>query len=278
MAEIDYKPLANVTFTTQLIGGKPDGIRVVNFVGMPLVTLVVPRDLVKEAKALPGIPSRGVYYLLGKADGKPTRVYAGQTEQGVGRLENHLSAKTWWNVAVMFLASDASIPKDIVDGLESMMIDDARQYAFCQVDNGIVPKPHLSPYYEGLVCDMYNDLLWRMDVLGYTFTSDSGLPPDLGKGKDAGKCKKNPPFNFVEFGISDGAMLEFYDPRAGKSRPEVTATVCGPKKIRHKGKVTTMSAVAKRIMKFKSSPQGPEYWTYNGKRLIDIYREKYPIL
>lgn len=276
MAEPNYEPLAVTTFTTQLIGGVADGIRLVRFMGRAMVTLVVPRHRVKEAKGLPDIPPRGVYYLLGFDGGKVSRVYAGQTVQGAGRLEGHQSAKPWWDVAVMFLASDSSVPKDVIDGLESVMIDDARQYAFCAVDNGNVPKPRLSPYYEGQVWEMYEDLLWRMDVLGYTFSSDSGLPPDLGKGADAGKRGKNPPFDFAEFGIAEGAALEFYDARAGKPRPEVTATVCGPKKIRYKGKATSMSAVAKRIMKFKSNPSGPAYWTYNGRRLIDVYREKYP--
>ena len=208
-------------------------------------------------------------------DGRPKKIYAGQTVQGVARLEHHVSVKPWWNVAVMFLAPDSSLTKDVIDGLEAIMIADARQYAFCQVDNGNEPRPHISPYYEGLVFDLYNDLLWRMDVLGYCFSSDSGLKPGLGD-KPA-KTKKNPPFNFEEFGIAEGAILEFYDAKAGTSRPEIRAKVCGPRKIRYRGKVTTMSAVAKKAMKFKSNPSGPAYWTYNGRLLADIYREKYPL-
>ena len=48
--------------------------------------------------------------------------------QGMGRLETHLSTKPWRGVAVMFLAPDVSITKDVIDGLEFVMIDDARQF------------------------------------------------------------------------------------------------------------------------------------------------------
>jgi hypothetical protein len=272
---MDYEPLEVATFTTQLIGGVADGIRLVRFMGRTMVTLVVPRQRVKEAKGLPDIPPRGVYYLLRMENGAPERLYAGQTVQGVTRLESHLSSKAWWDVAVMFLASDSSFTKDVIDGLEAMMIRYAQQYAFCQVDNGNNPKPHVSPYYEGLVLDMHEELLWRMDVLGYRFSTETGLKPEFDERPNA--RKKNPPFNFEEFGIANGAQLVFFDARAGTARPDITATVCGPRKIRYKGKVTSISAVAKRVMKFKSNPRGPEYWTYNGRLLVDIYRDRYPI-
>ena len=270
----DYEPLAVATYTTQLIGGVADGIRLVRFMGRTMVTLIVPRHRVKEAKGLPDVPPRGVYYLLDMKDGKPGRVYAGQTVQGVGRLDSHLSGKAWWDVAVMFLASDASFSKDVIDGLEAMMIRYAQQYAFCQVDNGNNPNPHVSPYYEGLVLDVHDELLWRMDVLGYGFSTESGLPPEFDE--RLATRKKNPPFDFEEFGIANGAEIVFYDARKGEPRPDITATVCGPKKIRYKGKATSMSAVAKKVMKLKSAPRGPMYWTYNGRLLVDIYREKYP--
>lgn len=273
--EANSEPLVVKTYTTELIGGAADGIRLCRFPGRTMLTLVVPRGRVREAKDLPDIPLRGVYYLLKMESRMPAKVYAGQTVQGVSRLDGHLSAKPWWDVAVMFLASDASFSKDVIDGLESAMIAHARQYAFCQVDNGNVPNPYVSPYYEGLVRDMHAELLWRMDVLGYGFSSESGLPPSHGKARTAGG-RRNPPFDFAEFGIAEGATIVFYDARAGKPRPEVTAQVCGPRKIRYKGRATTMSAVAKRLMGFKSAPRGPEYWTYNGARLIDVYREKYP--
>ena len=71
------------TSTMQLIGGDLDGIRICRVEGESLVTSVIPRDNLLEAKQLPDIPPRGICYLLDEDHGNLNRVYAGQTAQGV---------------------------------------------------------------------------------------------------------------------------------------------------------------------------------------------------
>ena len=52
------------TLTVQLIDEQPDRIRICRITGESLVTVIVPREDLAEAKSLPNIPQRGVYYLL----------------------------------------------------------------------------------------------------------------------------------------------------------------------------------------------------------------------
>ena len=87
----------------QLINGEPDGIRICRVEGESLVTVVVPREKLGEAKTLPELPHRGIYYLLDEDHGTLSRVYAGQTTQGLARLDDHKARKEFWNRAVMFL-------------------------------------------------------------------------------------------------------------------------------------------------------------------------------
>lgn len=94
------------TFTVQLIDAQPDRIRICRIDGESLVTVVVPREDLAEAKSLPNIPQRGVYYLLDEDHGNVSRVYAGQTTQGIARLDAHKAKKEFWNKAVMFLDDD----------------------------------------------------------------------------------------------------------------------------------------------------------------------------
>lgn len=94
------------TMNVQLIGSKPDGIRICHVEGELLTTVIVPRELLSEAKGLPNIPERGVYYLLDEDHGVISRVYAGQTTRGLSRLDAHKSRKEFWNKAVMFLDND----------------------------------------------------------------------------------------------------------------------------------------------------------------------------
>lgn len=81
------------TVSLQLINGDADGIKICRVTGSTLLTVVIPRDLIGEAKTLPDIPMRGVYYLLDDNKGRLRRVYAGQTTQGVDRLDSHYSKK-----------------------------------------------------------------------------------------------------------------------------------------------------------------------------------------
>lgn len=76
------------TMTMQLIDNEPDGIRICRVEGESLVTVVVPREKLAEARHLPELPFRGVYYLLDEDHGVLSRVYAGQTLDYVYRGEN----------------------------------------------------------------------------------------------------------------------------------------------------------------------------------------------
>ena len=55
--------IALTAMTIQIIDNNPDGIRICRVDGESLVTVVVPRDMLSEAKSLPDLPDRGVYYL-----------------------------------------------------------------------------------------------------------------------------------------------------------------------------------------------------------------------
>ena len=72
-----------LTMTVQLIDRESDGIRICRVEGESLVTVVVPRVKLSEAKHLPDLPHRGIYYLLDEDHGVLNRVYTGQTTQGL---------------------------------------------------------------------------------------------------------------------------------------------------------------------------------------------------
>lgn len=155
------------TLTMQLIDADPEGIKICRVAGSTLVTVVIPRSLLAEAKTLPEIPARGVYYLLDDNKGRLRRVYAGQTVQGISRLDGHNSRKDWWNKAVMFLAPDNEFSMDVVSGLEAMAIKYIKDHGSYEVDNDIAPKPYVSPYNESFINGLHEDILFRMAVLGF---------------------------------------------------------------------------------------------------------------
>lgn len=160
--------MINLTsLSMQIIDSDPDGIKICRIAGSTLVTIVVPRDLLKEAKELPDIPPRGIYYLIDDRKGRLNQVYAGQTVQGVRRLDDHKSRKDWWNKAVMFLAPDNEFSMDIVSGLESAAIQYIREHGSYEVANLDSPRPYINPYNESFIYSLLDDILFRMTVLGF---------------------------------------------------------------------------------------------------------------
>lgn len=82
------------TLTIQFIDAQPDRIRICRVEGESLVTIIIPREDLAEAKALPNIPQRGIYYLLDEDHGNVSRVYAGKTTQGITRLDTHKAKRS----------------------------------------------------------------------------------------------------------------------------------------------------------------------------------------
>lgn len=162
MAIIDLK-----TLTMQVINGDPEGIKICRVAGSTLVTVVIPRQILGEAKALPDIPKRGIYYLLDDMQGRLRRVYAGQTVKGILRLDDHNSRKEWWNKAVMFLAPDSEFSMDVVSGLEALAIQYIRRHGAYEVENSNDPKPYIDPYTEAFIHSLHDDILFRMTLLGF---------------------------------------------------------------------------------------------------------------
>lgn len=167
-----------VSMTIQLIDREPDGIRICRVEGESLVTVVVPREKLPEAKHLPNLPYRGIYYLLDEDHGVLSRVYAGQTTQGLARLEAHKAKKEFWNKAVMFLDDDNNIDRDSLDMLEAEAIDYVRNHGSYETDNSATPNPRRNPYKEQRVKRLHSSILFRMEALGYDLNRVYSGPAD----------------------------------------------------------------------------------------------------
>ena len=81
---------------------------------------------------------------------------------------------------------------------------------------------------------------------------------------------RRPPLNFYEMGIPQNAELKTeYDGQ------EYVATVSSSRKIIFNNEETSLTAATKAIRSIKHDLQPTPFWTYNGKRLSEIYDETY---
>ncbi len=79
---------------------------------------------------------------------------------------------------------------------------------------------------------------------------------------------KRPNMNFLEMGIPLGAELHFVH---GSS----VVTVLSSKRISFNGEEISLTAATRQILGIEYSVQPSPYWTYQGKRLKDIYEATY---
>lgn len=80
--------------------------------------------------------------------------------------------------------------------------------------------------------------------------------------------KRRPSLDFAEMGIPMGAVLHLVD-------GDGSVTVVGSRKVRLGDEETSLTAATRQLLQLNYSVAPGPHWTYNGKRLRDIYEETY---
>lgn len=86
------------------------------------------------------------------------------------------------------------------------------------------------------------------------------------------KKMRRPSLNFLELGIPIGSQLQFIE-----DDREVMAVVSGEKKVLVNGVESSLTAITRELLGLEYSVQPSPYWRYNGRKLLDIYNEKYVV-
>lgn len=165
------------TMTTQFIDGEPNGVRICRCTLSTMTTVFVPRPLLARAKQVGDLPSRGIYYLINDEDGVISRLYVGQTTQGILRLDDHNAKKDFWNKAILFLSDDIqAFSLDNVSALEKYAIEQARASKRYTVENKVDPKYRIDQYQKPTVEQIYEEIAFVMGTFGYQIEdSDDAL-------------------------------------------------------------------------------------------------------
>ena len=147
--------------------GEPDGIRIYMRHLSTIKAFVIPRIYLSEAKKLTGVDNPGVYFLINDETGSLSKIYVGQTRNGITRLDDHNTRKDFWNKAILFLADSQHFTLNIISGLEKYAIQKAIDANRYQVDNKNVPKYKINEYDLPLVEEIYEEIEFFMGALGY---------------------------------------------------------------------------------------------------------------
>jgi hypothetical protein len=126
--------------------GNPEGLRLIEKSNWTGLGLVFPRVLFVEVRQRDELKRTGVYVLWGPGEaGQLLRVYVGEGDSVLSRLDQHTKQKDFWTHAVVFISKDQNLNKAHVKYLEARLVQLAAEAKRAELDNGNVPQlPALS--------------------------------------------------------------------------------------------------------------------------------------
>lgn len=151
--------------------GEPEGLRVVEKSNWTGQGLVFPRAQYAEVRQRPELKRTGVYVLWGPSEsGQLPRVYVGEGDGVLSRLDQHAKQKDFWTHAVVFTSKDQNLNKAHVQYLEARLVALAAEAKRAELDNGNVPQlPTLSEADAADAEGFLADLLLCLPVVGVNF-------------------------------------------------------------------------------------------------------------
>lgn len=174
--------------------GEPDGLRIIEKSNWTGQGLVFPRPVYPDARKRAELGKAGVYILWGPGQSSELpRVYVGEGDGVLPRLEQHARNKDFWTHAVVFTSKDQNLNKAHVQYLESRLVALASEAKRCELDNGNVPQlPALSEADAADASSFLSDILLCLPIIGVShFEKAKASAPKLqdlilkGKGIEA---------------------------------------------------------------------------------------------
>ena len=163
--------------------GEPEGLRLVEKSNWTGQGLVFPRALYADVRQRPELKRTGVYLLWGPAEtGQFPRLYVGEGDTVLPRLDQHAKQKDFWTNAAVFTSKDQNLNKAHVQYLEARLVQLAKDAKRAELDNGNVPQlPALSEADAADAEAFLLDLLLCLPLMGAPFFEQTVPTPNKGR-------------------------------------------------------------------------------------------------
>jgi hypothetical protein len=158
--------------------GNPDGLRIIeksHWIGQGLF---FPRALFAEARQRDELKRTGVYVLWGPGEsGQLLRIYVGEGDSVLSRLDQHAKQKDFWTHAVVFTSKDQNLNKAHVKYLEARLVQLAADAKRAELDNGNMSQlPTLSEADKADAEAFLQDMLLCLPLLGLNVFEKAKAP------------------------------------------------------------------------------------------------------
>ena len=153
-----------------LVDGEPNGRMTCELSNWTGKALKIPRKKIKESSDRPELENTGIYILFGKSDKSENKelAYIGEAEGIYKRLNQHLSAKDFWNEALVFVSKDENLNKAHIKYLESRLHEIALKVNRYDLENGnIPPRSTISESDQAEMEEFLDNIKLLVNALGY---------------------------------------------------------------------------------------------------------------
>lgn len=156
--------------------GEPEGLRIVEKSNWTGRGLVFPRARYAEVRKRGELGRTGVYILWGPGEsGRLPKVYVGEGDGVLPRLDRHAREKDFWTHAAVFTSKDENLNKAHVQYLEARLVELAARAKRAELDNGNAPqRPGLSEADAADAEGFLEDLLLCLPVVGVNLFEQAG--------------------------------------------------------------------------------------------------------
>lgn len=132
--------------TIYLADGTPSGIRHVEIVNWSGQAVYSPRSRFAELSKWEETKRPGVYFLFERQNSDTeNRVYIGESENVIKRLNDHDRQKDFWNEVVIFSSKDENLTKSHIKYLEARLTNLAIQAERYKIENSNTPTESSLP-------------------------------------------------------------------------------------------------------------------------------------
>lgn len=151
--------------------GEPEGLRIIEKSNWTGQGLIFPRVLLPDVKRREEIKRTGVYILWGPSEASQLpRVYIGQGDDVLQRIEQHARQKDFWTHAAVFTSKDLNLNRAHVQYIEARLVALVSEAKRAELDNSNSPQePSLSEADRADAEVFLQDMLLCLPLVGATF-------------------------------------------------------------------------------------------------------------
>lgn len=135
------------------------------------------KDNLKEIEKLDTSSNYAVYFLFDNSDTDQSKVYVGQSVNGIYRINEHVKNKDFWSFCIMFVTDNNSFDKLAIDFMEYAFINKLRKSSYVLMNKDMrVNAPIVSIYDKPNLLAFMEQIEFLLSAEGITI--DEPLEPE----------------------------------------------------------------------------------------------------